>query len=265
MHATARAASALLLLAAGACSVIDGGDETLTLHGAPQPGDSFQWQLTGYPPDLSPDAATYDLDLFETPAEVVAQLHEQGRMVICYFSAGTFEEFRDDAAGFPEEARGEPLPDFPDERWLDIRARDDLAPVIEDRLDLCAEKGFDGVELDNVDAYANDSGFPLTSDDQLAFNRWLAQEARERGLSPGLKGTAELAPQLVDDFDWALVEQCIQYDECERFQPFVDAGKAVFVVEYEGSEEAVCAAAEQLDGMTVVRADIALDGPVTPC
>jgi hypothetical protein len=74
-----------------------------------------------------------------------------------------------------------------------------------------------------------------------------------------------LAPQLVGDFDWALVEQCIQYEECEGFQPFVDAGKAVFVVEYEGSEQEVCDAAERLDGMTVVRADVALDGPVIPC
>jgi hypothetical protein len=252
-------------MAAGACSLVDGGDETLVLQARPQPGDSFQWQLTDYPPDTSADADTYDLDLFDTPPEVVAQLHERGRTVVCYFSAGTYEEFREDAAGFPEAARGEALPDFPDERWLDIRQREELAPVVEARLDLCAEKGFDAVELDNVDAYANESGFPLTEDDQLDFNRWLAREARERGLSPGLKGTVGLAPQLVDDFDWTLNEQCIQYDECEALQAFVDAGKAVFIVEYEGTPDEVCAAAEQLDGMTVVQADVALDSLVTPC
>ena len=49
------------------------------------------------------------------------------------------------------------------------------------------------------------------------------------------------------------------------FQPFVEAGKAVFVVEYEGTEADVCGAAAELDGMTVVRADYELDGPVAPC
>ena len=243
----------------------DDGSSSSDLDAVPQAGDRFEWQLTGYPPDLSSDAQTYDLDLFEAPDEAIAELHERGVTVACYFSAGTYEDFREDAARFPEGARGEPLPDFPDEQWLDVRRIDDLAPVIEARLDLCAERGFDAVELDNVDAYANDSGFDLTAEDQLAFNRWLAQESRERGLSPGLKGTAGLAPQLVDDFDWSLVEQCIQYEECDAFQPFVDAGKAVFVVEYEGTRDEVCSAAEDLPGMTVVRSTYDLDGPVEPC
>jgi hypothetical protein len=240
-------------------SVPEGGGD------GPRPGATFQWQLSGYPPDLSVDAEVYDLDLFETPDAALAELEGRGVTTVCYFSAGTYEDFREDAAGFPEDARGEPLPDFPDERWLDVRRIDDLAPVIEARLDLCAERGFDAVEMDNVDAYANDSGFDLTAEDQIEFNRWLASEARERGLSPGLKGTAELAGDLVDDFDWALVEQCIEYDECEAFRPFVDDDKAVFVVEYEGSEDEVCRRASELDGMVVMRADYALDGPVDPC
>lgn len=249
--------------------VAEGGtsDDSLPEGGGREPraGASFQWQLSGYPPDLTVDAEVYDLDLVDTPDEALAELRGRGATTVCYFSAGTYEEFREDAEGFPEDTRGEPLPDFPDERWLDVRRIADLAPVIEARLDLCAARGFDAVELDNVDAYANDSGFDLTAEDQLEFNRWLAAEARERGLSPGLKGTAELAGDLVDDFDWALVEQCIQYEECEAFRPFVDEDKAVFIVEYEGTEEEVCRRASELDGMTVVRADYALDGPVDPC
>jgi hypothetical protein len=252
----------VLAIAVAGCGTDDGSSG---IDGTPQAGDSFQWQLTGYPPDLSVDAETYDLDLFDVPDAAIEELHDRGVTVACYFSAGTYEDFREDAEGFPEDTRGEPLPDFSDERWLDVRRIDDLAPVIEARLDRCAERGFDAVELDNVDAYANESGFPLTADDQLAFNRWLADESRERGLAPGLKGTVELAPQLVDDFDWALVEQCIQYEECDGFQPFVDAGKAVFVVEYEGTREEVCGAAADLEGMTVVLADLDLDGPVDPC
>ncbi len=32
--------------------------------------------------------------------------------------------------------------------------------------------------------------------------------------------------------DWALNEECVAYDECDTYAPFVDAGKAVFHVEY---------------------------------
>ena len=39
--------------------------------------------------------------------------------------------------------------------------------------------------------------------------------------------------QLLGNFDFAIVEQCFQYDECGLYEPFVDAGKAVFEAEYE--------------------------------
>jgi hypothetical protein len=54
---------------------------------------------------------------------------------------------------------GKELPDWPGEHWLDVRRLDVLGPILERRLDLCRQKGFDAVEPDNVDAYANDSGF----------------------------------------------------------------------------------------------------------
>ncbi len=57
------------------------------------------------------------------------------------------------------------------------------------RLDLAVTKGCDGVEPDNMDGYANDSGFPLTAEDQLTFNRFIANEAHRRGLAVGLKTT----------------------------------------------------------------------------
>ena len=78
----------------------------------------------------------YDVDLFMVSEEVIQELHEQGRIVICYFSAGSWENWRDDAADFPETILGKPLEDWPDERWLDIRQIDVLGPIMETRLDL---------------------------------------------------------------------------------------------------------------------------------
>jgi hypothetical protein len=174
-------------------------------------------------------AAVYDVDLFETPAETVAALHARGTRVVCYFSAGTRERGRPDP--FPRSAAGRRVEGWPDERWLDIR-RHALRPVLRRRLDLCARKGFDGVEADNVDGYANATGFRLRARDQLRFNRFLAREAHARGLSIALKNDLGQARQLARDYDWALVEQCFAYRECERLRPFVDAGKAVWAAEY---------------------------------
>jgi hypothetical protein len=83
-----------------------------------------------------------------------------------------------------------------------------------------------------MDGYSNTSGFSLTPEDQLAYNRYLANEAHQRGLSIGLKNDLDQVPQLVEYYDFAVNEQCFEYDECEALSPFIDAGKAVFNAEY---------------------------------
>ncbi len=75
----------------------------------------------------------------------------------------------------------------------------------------------------------------------MRFNRFLAAAAHARGLSIGLKNDLDQVATLEGDFDWALNEQCFQYDECGKLRPFVDAGKAVFVAEYRAG--AFCARA----------------------
>jgi hypothetical protein len=189
----------------------------------------------------------YDIDLFDVPQAVMDELHDDGRIVICYFSAGSYEEWRPDAGDFPDVVLGDPLDDWPGERWLEIRRIDLLSPIMTARMDLAVQKGCDGLEPDNIDGYNNDSGFPLTAADQLTYNTWLAAEAHQRGLSIGLKNDLDQIPQLLPYFDWALNEQCFQYDECELLLPFVDAGKAVFGVEYEGDPDDFCPQANAYD------------------
>jgi hypothetical protein len=193
---------------------------------------SWQWQLTGLPIDPSFDADMYDIDLFDNEASTVAALHGQGRRVICYISAGSWEDWRPDADQFPASVLGHDYEGWPGEKWLDIRQIDLLAPVMRARLDQCRAKGFDGVEPDNIDGYANDTGFPLTYQDQLEYNIWLAGEAHGRGLSIGLKNDGEQVADLLPYFDWALAEDCFAQDWCGELQPFVAAGKAVFAAEY---------------------------------
>ncbi len=212
----------------------------------PAPGTRWQWQLSGEI-DTSFVVAMYDIDLFDTPQSVIDELHAAGRVVICYFSAGSWEDWREDAGEFPPVILGSELEGWPNEKWLDIRREDLLAPIITARLDLAVAKGCDGVEPDNVDGYANQSGFPLEYQDQLEYNTWLAEAAHTRGLSIGLKNNLEQIPDLLDHFDWALNEECFFYDECEFLNPFIQAGKAVFGVEYEHRSDEFCPSANAMD------------------
>lgn len=219
----------------------------------PVPGTSWQWQLSGTI-DTSVEVAMYDVDLFDAPDSVLADLHAAGRVVVCYFSAGSHEDWRSDAGDFPGSAIGSPLDGWPGERWLDVRDAG-VRAVLAARLDLARARGCDGVEPDNVDGYSNDTGFDLTGADQLAFNRWLAGEAHARGLSVGLKNDLDQIPDLVDAFDWALDEECFAYDECDTLVPFITAGKAVFQVEYgaAGLADSVCPRANALGFDTLIK------------
>ena len=86
----------------------------------PTPGLSWQWQLSGAIDD-SVDVAMYDIDLFDNEAGQISTLHDDGRVVICYFSAGSHEDWRPDADQFPAGAIGAELDGWPGERWLDVR------------------------------------------------------------------------------------------------------------------------------------------------
>jgi hypothetical protein len=206
---------------------------------------SWQWQLNGRI-DLAVEAMLYDLELFDTSAQTVATLHARGRRAICYVSVGSWEDWRSDATRFPEAVKGRSN-GWPGERWFDIRQLDVLLPLLEARLDQCKARGFDGVEPDNVDGYLSDSGFPLTFEDQLRFNIAIANAARARGLSVGLKNDLPQILDLLPYFDWAMNEQCFEYDECERLRPFIEAGKPVFHVEYRLQPDQFCARANALN------------------
>lgn len=242
----------------------DPGSTTGTEGVRPPPlGAAWQYQLSG-PLDLDAEAEVFDVDGEEASAEDVAALHDRGAYVVCYVSAGSHEDWRPDADDYPDDVIGAPLDDWPGERWVDVRRTDVLLPLIEARLARCREKGFDAVELDNVDGYANETGFPLTAEDQLAFNRALADAAHRAGLAVGLKNDADQVVDLVDAFDFAVVEECLSYGECDRYGPFVTAGKPVFLVEYELDIDEVCEAA-RARGFSAITKDIDLDAPRQGC
>ncbi|CBJ25610.1 conserved unknown protein [Ectocarpus siliculosus] len=152
----------------------------------------------------------YDIDLFDVDTSVFDEIKAQGSVVICYFSAGTREDWREDADDFPEEGLGAPLADWDGEVWVDVN-NEEVRAVMAARLDKAVEKGCDGVEPDNVQVYAEilwgaDTGVNVTADEQLDYNTFLATEAHSRNLSIGLKNDLDHLAELEPLFDWAINE-----------------------------------------------------------
>lgn len=224
----------------------------------PTKGLSWQWQLDGEPIDVSVDAEVFDVDLFETPAATIRTLHDRGRKVICYLSAGSWEPYRPDAGDFPASVKGGAVEGWPDERWLDIRQVDVLRPLMAKRFDLCKRKGFDAIEPDWLDNHTQDTGFAITGADQLRYNRMLADLAHERGLAIGLKNDLDQAADLADLYDFAVVEQCAEFDECDMLRPFLDRNKPVFHAEYNLETSEFCATSKRL-GLSSIRKKLELD------
>ena len=144
---------------------------------------TWQWQLQG-DIDISYDVDVYDVDLFDTDPAVIERLRADGRVVVCYFSAGSYERWRDDADRFAHEVAGRPLDGW---RGRTVAGRASTRSAANGRRGLDSispwSEGCDGVEPDNVDGYANDTGFDLTGDDQLAYNRLpRVAAAAERGV-----------------------------------------------------------------------------------
>jgi hypothetical protein len=224
---------------------------------------TWYWQLTGTP-RVEPVNAT-DIDGFDSSAATVAMFHVRGQHVICYIDVGTWENWRPDARRFPRSQLGRPN-GWPGERWLDIRRRSVLEPIMRARFAMCARKGFDAVEPDNMDGYENKTGFPITAGQQLAYDEWVARTVHALGMAVFEKNDPEQAARLEPHFDGVLDEQCNQYAECARFAPYLRAGKPVLNAEYERRLYPRFCTADARLGISGALFALALDGSrFRPC
>ena len=198
----------------------------------PRPETTFEWCLDDLPNNYTTEAEVVDIDAFSATAQLVANLQAQGKKVLAYISVGSVENFRPDAGDFPTSVIGNIYEGFPDENWINIRRIDLIGPIMQARMDMIVDKGFDGIEPDNINGYQNNTGFNLTEEDAKAYSRFLIEEAHERGLSIGQKNAEELIPDMVDEFDWLLTEDAYVEDFYQQLSPYITANKAVFFVEY---------------------------------
>jgi hypothetical protein len=197
----------------------------------PKPGLSWQWNRSGSI-DTDLDVTVFNVDLFDAPPSTIDALLAKGRRVICFFSAGSAEDWRADYAQFRPSDLGTALDGWPGERWLDTRS-EDVRTVMKRRLALAESKRCHAVEPANTDAFDHPNGLGLTKAHAIDYVRFLATEAHARGLSIGLKNSLELVVDLVDEVDWALSDQCGMYNQCDALLPFIQKNKAVFHCEYQ--------------------------------
>ena len=100
------------------------------------------------------DAEVFDIDGFDVPSSKIAALKAKGRKLVCYFSAGAWEDWRSDASRWPSSVRGKSN-GWPGEKWVDVRQLAALKPIMAARMDMCKAKGYDAVDIrsDGVLAY----------------------------------------------------------------------------------------------------------------
>jgi hypothetical protein len=183
----------------------------------------------------------YDIDGAGASKADVDAIHAAGAIAVCYVDVGTLENGRPDYSDFPSSVVGPGVQGWPGENWLLVTAANQsvILPLMKARfMNWCQAKGFDAVEPDNLDAWTNISG--VSEADNLAYDLAIGQLAHSLSLSVGLKNVMTDVPSsqyaaFLGTFDWALNEQCYEYNECGAYTAtgsFLPANKAVFDVEY---------------------------------
>jgi hypothetical protein len=239
----AAAVGAALLMVALAAGRGSGHDRGAAAQVPPPPDAGFDYQIGGdYP--LPPGVSIVSRDWFAgepAPPPVYS---------ICYVNA--FQTQANEAAvDRPDERSNWPHglvlkrlgddPHWGGEYLIDVSTRKKrrrAADWVEQMIEGCQSKGFDGVEYDNLDSWTRFDGTPLAhrvpfgKPQALAFARILVARAHALGLAVAQKNTADVTVAQAQraGFDFAIAEECARYHECGRYRRVY--GNHVIVIEY---------------------------------
>jgi len=171
----------------------------------------------------------YDLDGFLTTRAQLRTLHTRWPAAslrhpraICYLDLA-WEDYRPDASQgryFPARTLGHVYYGYPEERWVDFRQLGALRPMLDERLAMCARKGFDAVELDDIDSFdpPSQTGFRLTPGDAQNFLAYALNQVHRDGMTALWKNSPYLSWWGRRYADGAIVEECYVYHMCVAAQ-----------------------------------------------
>jgi hypothetical protein len=192
---------------------------------------------------------------------------------------------------FPAATLGKVYYGYPEERWVDFRQLNALKPMLRERIAMCARKGFDAVELDDIDSFdpPATTGFYLTKGDAQNYLAFAFNLIHADGMTAMWKNNPALVRWGVRYADGAVVEECFVYHECGSWHAFTSdktrtqpTGKWVGEAEY-GADHYVCDPGKPCkpgrsfaaycrriyggkNGFSAVKFDVDLDGKVFyPC
>jgi hypothetical protein len=170
------------------------------------------------------------LDGFDVSKAVVRSYAKRNMVTIAYTSVGTREHWRPDADKFTGAMLSKSH-DKHNERWIKPSNWRLLKPIMRERFRLFKSKGFDAVEVDNIDLMGNVKKARLN--DVRDYAIWLSKTAHDLKLSIVLKNTPYLCRELVRHYDALITEQADAYrGDMRGYMYFVRAGKQWWDFEY---------------------------------
>jgi len=227
----------------------------------PNNGPEFQWELD-HPLNIrrvsdtgsgainalgkrSGVTTVYDIDGIINPASTVTALHKLKDKAICYVEIGAAGDYYSAAmehlrVTYYQQLRklgdlGRTVPGYP-EYYLNINAPSTLRIIKAMIQQQCAAKRFDAVEPDIDDSYTDSTGFRITEQENIRYDRALAAYAHSLGLAWGQKNgdnDSEFSRALEPTTDFLLDEECNYYRTCGIVAlPYVRARKLVLNAEY---------------------------------
>ncbi|MGH2549313.1 MAG: endo alpha-1,4 polygalactosaminidase [Thermomicrobiales bacterium] len=243
----------LVVMATLAFSPISAGAQ-ISGYWAP-PADvrwTFQKSPNGVPVDQ--DLKLAIVPLFGANEAQIKKLESEGISAICTINVGYVLNTDPDYDQFRTPMIGKLVWEGNVPHWIDIR-NTGVRALMQARMEQAKEIGCKGVITENMELWYNDTGFYISYGDQLVYNRWLADTAHQLGLSIGMHNTFFQVNDLVDWFDFGLVEDCLNSGDCETYIPFLSAGKPVLDIEYNSmsSEVDICKAGRELRFNTIIK------------
>lgn len=173
------------------------------------------------------------LDMFDYSKKDVTKCKKMGAIVYAYFSS-QYENWRPDSKEFLKQPNilGNKLDKWPGEKWVNTKSTK-VREIMINRIIYAKEKGFQGIDVDNVDGYHFKTGYIYRKIDSANYVNFFIRTARKFDLKFSLKNAMALIP-LTESADFYQNESCYSNNHKGRIECYLyDAVKApVGIISY---------------------------------